>query len=58
LVQASLLGKGGRKGVSIMFEEIAVSAGHLLLIIFGLILFFIIIYSALGVQASKRAKTV
>jgi hypothetical protein len=36
-----------------MFEEMTLSATHWLIIIFGLVLFFIIVYGALGVRASK-----
>ncbi len=36
-----------------MFEEMTLSATHWLIIIFGLVLFFLIVYGALGVRASK-----
>jgi heme/copper-type cytochrome/quinol oxidase subunit 4 len=39
-----------------MFEEIATSAGQLLLVIFGAVLFFIVVYGALWFRAAKRAK--
>jgi len=39
-----------------MFEEMTISAVQLLFILFGLVLFFIIVYGALSVRASKRIK--
>jgi len=49
-VWGRLLRKRREKG---MFEEMTLSATHWLIIIFGLVLFFIIVYGALGVRASK-----
>jgi len=40
-----------------MFEEVATSAVQLLLIIFGIVLVFIVVYGALWFRASRQAKT-
>jgi heme/copper-type cytochrome/quinol oxidase subunit 4 len=40
-----------------MFEEIATSAAQLLIIIFGTVIFFIVVYGALWLRASRQAKT-
>jgi hypothetical protein len=40
-----------------MFEETSISAGYLLLILFGLILLFIIVYGVLSVRAAKSMVT-
>jgi hypothetical protein len=55
-VQARSVGEGEKGRAFIMFEEMTNSSVHLLLIIFGLILFFIIVYGALSVRASKQIK--
>ena len=39
-----------------MFEEMIVSAVQLLLILFGVILFFILVYGALWMRTTKRAR--
>jgi len=40
-----------------MFEEMSMSAGQLLLILFSLILLFIIIYGAISIRASRSMKS-
>ncbi|MDH5389987.1 MAG: hypothetical protein OEX10_02400 [Candidatus Bathyarchaeota archaeon] len=40
-----------------MFEEIATSAAQLLIIIFSITLFFMVVYGALWLRASRQAKT-
>jgi len=40
-----------------MFEEMSIPVGHLLLILFSLILLFIIIYGVLSVRAARSMVT-
>ena len=40
-----------------MFEEMSIPVGHLLLILFSLILLFIIVYGALSVRAARSMVT-
>jgi heme/copper-type cytochrome/quinol oxidase subunit 4 len=39
-----------------MFEEMATSAGQLLIVIFSITLLFIVLYGALWMRAAKKAK--